>query len=222
MSWILNIDTSSSLASLALGKDGIIVNSAFNPDQKDHAAWIHVAIKELLLNSNITLSALDAVAVTEGPGSYTGLRVAMATAKGICFAINKPLITHNTLEIMTRSVMDKYDTGHFCPMIDARRMEIFTAIYDCELNVKMTPRAMILDAQSFHDQLESNSILFFGSGAEKFSAICDHPHAKFAECRSSAEDMIFASEEKFIKKQFADLAYSEPQYLKEFHDTSRN
>jgi tRNA threonylcarbamoyladenosine biosynthesis protein TsaB len=222
MSLILNIDTSTSLASIALGRDGIIVDSSFNPQQKDHAAWLHVAIRELLINNNTTLQSLDAIAVTSGPGSYTGLRVAMATAKGICYAINKPLITHNTLEIMTRSIIKDHVADLYCPMIDARRMEVFTALYNCELNVKMTPKALILDSQTFHDQLKKNSIIFFGTGSEKFSSVLNHPNAKFVECRFSAEDMIFASEDKMGKSAFADLAYAEPEYLKEFHDTFKN
>ncbi len=222
MSLILNIDTSTSTASIALGHDGKIVDSAFNPDQKDHAAWIHVAIKNLLANNNHSLLSLDAVAVTAGPGSYTGLRVALATAKGICYAINKPLIVHNTLEIMTRSAITQHVADLYCPMIDARRMEVFTALYDCELNVKLTPQAMVLTSQTFHDHLDKNSIIFFGTGAGKFSSVLTHSHAKFVECTFSAEDMIFASEGKMKISAFANLAYAEPEYLKEFHDTFKH
>ncbi|MGZ5247356.1 MAG: tRNA (adenosine(37)-N6)-threonylcarbamoyltransferase complex dimerization subunit type 1 TsaB, partial [Flavitalea sp.] len=167
MALILNIDTSTSLASLALGKDGETVGISINPDQKDHASWLHIAIRELLLDHMVPINALDAIAVTGGPGSYTGLRVSMSTAKGICYAANIPLIIHNTLEVMTHAVLRKYNQTLYCPMLDARRMEVFTAVYDVQLNSRLNPSAVILDNESYHDYLINNRIVFFGSGAEK-------------------------------------------------------
>lgn len=222
MALILNIDTSTSFASLALGKDGETIGVSSNADQKDHASWLHIAIRELLLDNNVPVNALDAIAVTGGPGSYTGLRVSMSTAKGISYAANIQLIIHNTLEVMTNSVLQKFRHTLFCPMLDARRMEVFTAVYDEQLNSQLKPTALILDNESYHDQLNNNRIVFFGSGAEKFSKICSHPNAVFAESNFSAEDMVYASELKYQQGKFADLAYSGPEYLKEFHDTSKN
>jgi tRNA threonylcarbamoyladenosine biosynthesis protein TsaB len=183
---------------------------------------LHLAIIDLLLDNNIGVNELNAIAVTGGPGSYTGLRVSMSTAKGICYAANIPLIIHNTLEVMTNSVLQKFRDTLFCPMLDARRMEVFTAVYDDQLNAQLKPTALILDNESYHDLLNNNRILFFGSGSEKFSRICTHPNALFAESNFSAEDMVYASEEKYQQENFADVAYSGPEYLKEFHDTSKN
>lgn len=222
MALILNIDTSTSFASLALGKDGETIGTSSNADQKDHASWLHIAIRELLLNHNIPVNALHAIAVTGGPGSYTGLRVSMSTAKGICYAANIPLIIHNTLEVMTHAVLQKYDQALYCPMLDARRMEVFTAVYDEQLNAQLKPTALILNNESYHDQLNNHKIVFFGSGAQKFSRICNHPNAVFTQSNFSAEDMVYASEQKYQQEKFADLAYSGPDYLKEFHDTSKN
>lgn len=222
MALILNIDTSTSFASLALGKDGETIGTSSNADQKDHASWLHIAIRELLLNHNIPVNALHAIAVTGGPGSYTGLRVSMSTAKGICYAANIPLIIHNTLEVMTHAVLQKYDQALYCPMLDARRMEVFTAVYDEQLNAQLKPTALILNNESYHDQLNNHKIVFFGSGAQKFSRICNHPNAVFTQSNFSAEDMVYASEQKYQQEKFADLAYSGPEYLKEFHDTSKN
>ena len=222
MALILNIDTSTSFASLALGKDGQLIAVSSNADQKDHASWLHIAIRELLQNNNLSVNALDAIAVTGGPGSYTGLRVSMSTAKGICYAANIPLIIHNTLEVMTNSVLQKFRNTLFCPMLDARRMEVFTAVYDEDLNSQLNPTALILENESYHDQLNNNKIVFFGSGSEKFSKICNHPNAMFIESNFSAEDMVMLSEKKYQQEKFADIAYSGPEYLKEFHDTSKN
>lgn len=222
MALILNIDTSTSFASLALGKDGETIGTSSNADQKDHASWLHIAIRELLLNHNIPVNALHAIAVTGGPGSYTGLRVSMSTAKGICYAANIPLIIHNTLEVMTHAVLQKYEQALYCPMLDARRMEVFTAVYDEQLNAQLKPTALILNNESYHDQLNNHKIVFFGSGAQKFSRICNHPNAVFTQSNFSAEDMVYASEQKYQQEKFADLAYSGPEYLKEFHDTSKN
>src|SRR6187399_3095526 len=134
MALILNIDTAVDVASLCLAKDEEVLSIARNESQKDHASWLHIAIKEIFEKNNSELTSVHAVAVTGGPGSYTGLRIGMATAKGICYALNKPLISLNTLLVMANAAKDVHNSfaesaNLLCPMIDARRMEVFTAIY---------------------------------------------------------------------------------------------
>src|ERR1700761_8249865 len=140
MSLILNIDTATETAHLSIAKNGTVLQQLFNEDQKGHAAFLQPAIKKILAEQSLLINEIDAIAVTEGPGSYTGLRIGMASAKGLSYALRKPLITVNTLEAMARSAVDvlarnPIDSKEIllCPMIDARRMEVFTAIYNMEL-----------------------------------------------------------------------------------------
>ncbi len=222
MPLILNIDTSADSASVCLAKEGEILSLEKNDQQKDHAAWLHVAIQKLMLDAKLEISNLDAVAVTSGPGSYTGLRVGLASAKGICFALNKPLIALNTLLVMANAAANVHkdspgeNSDLLCPMIDARRMEVFTAVYNNQFEIIKQPEAMVLDENSFADLLAANSICFFGSGSNKFKTMIRNKNAGFANLNFDAASMIVLAEELFTKNQFADLAYSEPLYLKEF------
>ncbi len=228
MGWILNIDTATSHGGICLAKDGTIISVAELSEQKDHAGWMHVAIKNLLEEQGHSLHILDAVAITAGPGSYTGLRVAMAAAKGICFALDIPLITENTLKVMACGAIewlkDKpgYTQDHLlCPMLDARRMEVFTALYSFQLDEIMPPAAMVLDENSFKETLQQKKIFFFGNGASKFESILQHPNATFITPSTGVQHLSALSTKKFAAQDFADLAYSEPFYLKAFHDTTR-
>lgn len=227
MALILYIDTATETASVCLAKDGEILALQKNEQQKDHAAWLHVAIDKITADPETALSKTDAVAVTIGPGSYTGLRVGLAAAKGICYALQKPLITVNTLLAMANGAKNNNSKpGHkpidfLCPMIDARRMEVFTALYTNNLEPVKEPVALILDQNSFAEELVSNRICFFGSGSRKFNALVKSPNARFNTVIYDATAMIGICEELFINKQFADLAYCEPLYLKEFHTVSR-
>lgn len=215
MAWILNIDSALDAASVGLGKDGRPHSIFANDVPKDHAAWMHNAISRLVRGSGLALSELDAVAVTIGPGSYTGLRVGLATAKGICFAIQKPLIACVTLEVMAHAGAG-LEVDLLCPMIDARRMEVFTALYGKNLAPIIEPVAMILDPMSFDGHLNKNRIGFFGSGSQKFHSICKNSNASFHQITMDASHMAPLTEKMFKNKHFADLAYSEPLYLKEF------
>jgi tRNA threonylcarbamoyladenosine biosynthesis protein TsaB len=227
MALILNIDTAVEAASVCLSKDGKILSISKNEKQKDHASWLHVAIKEIFEKNNLAISSINAVAVTQGPGSYTGLRIGMATAKGICYALNKPLITLNTLTVMTSGALKTIDSGLptndflLCPMIDARRMEVFTAIYSKDLKIIKEPAAITLTEKSFDEELANNSICFFGNGSNKFQKIKNDRNAFFSEINFDAGSMVLLSEEKFSKNEFADLAYAEPLYLKEFYTPAR-
>lgn len=221
MAVILNIDTATENASVCLSENGKLLAIESNPNQKDHASFIQPAIQQLLLSANYHLSAIDAIAVSNGPGSYTGLRVGLSTAKGLSYALNKPLILINTLEIIATAaigyVKEKQADHLFCPMIDARRMEVFTAVYDQELKEIIPPAALILNENSFADLLQQHTILFNGNGAEKFEKIISANNAKFIYTKHNASHMQTIAQKMYLLKSFADKAYSEPYYLKEFY-----
>ena len=220
MALILHIDTAVDTASVCLAKDGKALSIVKNEKQKDHAAWLHKTIKEVFEKNNLALSSVDAIAITNGPGSYTGLRIGMATAKGICYALNKPLITLNTLLVMTYAAKGEI-ADLLCPMIDARRMEVFTAIFSKDLQTMKEPAAIELNENSFDDELKNNSICFFGNGSDKFKTIKKNKQAFFSDIKMDAASMISLAEKKFTENDFADLAYAEPLYLKEFYTPAK-
>ena len=220
MALILNIDTAVDVASLCLAKDEAVLSIVKNESQKDHASWLHIAIKDTFEKNNLELRSVDAIAITGGPGSYTGLRIGMATAKGICYALKKPLIGLNTLLVMANAAK-KENADLLCPLIDARRMEVFTAIYTKELQIVKEPAAITLNENSFDEYLSANSICFFGNGSNKFKAIIKQDKGIFKDLKPDASSMISLSEKKFTGKEFTDLAYAEPLYLKEFYTPSR-
>jgi tRNA threonylcarbamoyladenosine biosynthesis protein TsaB len=220
MSIILNIDTASEKAQVSFARNGEVLHCLYNGSQKEHASFLQSAILELVKITGIPLPGINAVAVTAGPGSYTGLRVGMASAKGLCYALKKPLITINTLEVLTSSAMllfpEMEGSVLFCPMIDARRMEVFTAIYKKDLSEYMKPAALILDDRSFAKELSETKLLFFGTGSKKWELICKHPNALFKIVPLLPEAFAKQSEKCSFQGLFADLAYSEPFYLKDF------
>jgi tRNA threonylcarbamoyladenosine biosynthesis protein TsaB len=227
MSLILNIDTSTENASVCIARDGNSIALSENANQKNHAAWIHPAIEQLLMRAECTIHDLEAVAVTAGPGSYTGLRVAMATAKGLCYALNIPLITENTLRVMALALKRAYygetniEKVLFCPMIDARRMEVFTALFNPALEEVMESKALILNHDLFSEYLSGHEIIFSGNGVKKFRQFASHPHAIFFEIQFSAEQLAVLSNKKFANQKFDDIAYAEPLYLKEFYTVAK-
>lgn len=222
---ILNIDTATEDASVCLTEGGRELALRVNNEQKDHAAWIQVAIQQLLLDTGYTMRDIAAVAVTAGPGSYTGLRVGMATAKGICYALRVPLITVNSLKVMAFAAKEEEGAKEpvlFCPMIDARRMEVFAALYDRELKEVMQPGAFVLDTSSFKEALSKQPILFFGSGSAKWKHLCEHPHAQFSERKFIlASHLGKMATDLYLKREFADVAYENPVYLKEFYSYTK-
>jgi len=218
VSFILNIDTAVQSASICLAIDERPVGIKINPSQKDHASWLHIAIKELLTEQNVSLQQLDAIAISAGPGSYTGLRVGMATAKGLCYVLKIPLLMVNTLQMMAAAAQNE-PADLLCPMIDARRMEVFTAIFDRDLKEIRASTNLILDENSFMDVADEGTIVFFGNGSIKFQAITKHPRAIFRAIETSAQHMASLSYQQFLKQEFADLAYSEPYYGKDFHSS---
>ena len=220
MSLILNIDTAVQSASVCLAAGNAIININNNPSQKTHATWLHLAISDVLKLSSVSIHELNAVAVSAGPGSYTGLRVVIAAAKGLCYALKIPLITVDTLKMMALSARI-VNTGLLCPMIDARRMEVFTALYTQQLQIIAHPANMILDKNSYAEFLSENEICFFGNGSNKFQNLTNHVHAKFATIETTAAHMIPLSYELFSLGKFTNLAYVEPTYIKDFYSTSK-
>ncbi len=221
MGLILNIDTATETAQVSFAKDGKVLQSLSNGLQKDHASFLQTAIQQLAKNNGIALADVDGIAVTAGPGSYTGIRVGMASTKGLCYALNKPLIAINTLEVLTVAAQQEINNAPeilLCPMIDARRMEVFTAIYNNTLAEILPPCASILEEKSFLSQLQNNKILFFGSGTAKWQTLCRHSNASFAAVSNITEAMASLSEVYFVQQKFSNLAYSQPFYIKEFQD----
>jgi len=228
MSRILQIETATTVCSVALATDGVV--TAFKQvDQRNvHAEVITLYIEELINTAGLTYDDLHAIAISCGPGSYTGLRIGVSTAKGLCYALDKPLIAIETLEAMAFGVIaDKSlsidENTLLCPMIDARRMEVYTALFDASGNKVKYTAAEIIDEQSFSEYLSNKKVLFFGDGAEKCKAVLgNNSNAQFLNgFTNSASHLTKQAKEKFAVKDFVDVAYFEPYYLKEFLVTSK-
>ncbi|HCN82524.1 MAG TPA: tRNA (adenosine(37)-N6)-threonylcarbamoyltransferase complex dimerization subunit type 1 TsaB [Sphingobacteriaceae bacterium] len=220
MALILQLETATTSCSVALSLDGKTIAFRELSERNAHASHITLFIREVLEKAGRTMDELEAVAVSVGPGSYTGLRIGVSTAKGLCFALNIPLIGIETLKTMTAGLISSgsHNTGNlYCPMIDARRMEVYTAVYNNQLNTVVDIQAKILDSDSFGDLLATNKIIFFGDGAFKCAGIFNNPNAIIlTDFVNSAKDMSGLVLEKFKKQNFEDVAYFEPFYLKDF------
>ncbi len=220
MSLILNLETSTKVCSVAIGKDGKLIALKEANEDKSHSSVITLFIMEVLSKAGITLYDLDAIAVSKGPGSYTGLRIGVSTAKGLCYSLNKSLIAVNTLQAMAVgiTVYKEFGAAIFCPMIDARRMEVYTCFYDSDNNEVRKTSADIIDKNTYADILDKNKVVFFGDGSAKCKdALSHHANAIFVEgVFTSAKNMIPLSEKAFNNGQFEDVAYFEPYYLKDF------
>lgn len=225
MALIINIDTATNLASVCISENENSIAYCENNQQKEHASFVHAAINSILKEAGKELQQIDAFAVTSGPGSYTGLRVGLATAKGFCFALNKPLITVNTLQVMVQAaIMEKQLLRNdinmlYCPMIDARRMEVYTAIYTREMELRLQPTAIVLEPSTFDTWMNNCPVLFFGSGSAKLKPLIWNKNAFFADVKFNAKHLALLAAEAFSKKKFADVAYAEPDYVKEFFST---
>ncbi len=220
MAIIINIDTSLETATVSLAKDGIILQYLQNDVQKQHASFLHTAIQKLVTDSQISLNAIDAIGCTIGPGSYTGLRVGLAAAKGFCYALNIPLITIGTLEAMAHS-LQIHETKKklcFCPMIDARRMEVYTALYDPHLKEISPAHAVVIDEHFYEQDPHKNEILFFGNGMEKYKNVAINKNASFARIADIYNSINLLSHKKFTEKNFTQLNTAVPLYAKEFHN----
>lgn len=220
MATIINIDSSLESATVSIAKDGIILQRFTNDAQKQHASFLHSAIQKLTNDLHISLREVDAIGCTIGPGSYTGLRVGLAAAKGFCYALNIPLITIGTLEAMAHSIQIQNTTKeiYYCPMIDARRMEVYTALYNQHLEEIVPAHAIVLDEHFYELFLKKNKILFFGNGMKKYKNSANPERAKFENIGDIYNSINILSYKKFIEKNFASLATSVPLYAKEFYN----
>jgi tRNA threonylcarbamoyladenosine biosynthesis protein TsaB len=223
MSLILQIETATTSCSVALAADGKVLGFKQVNERNKHAEVLTVFTEELVTGKGYTYQDLDAIAVSCGPGSYTGLRIGVSTAKGLCFALDKPLIAIETLEAMAYGVINDAniniaDGTLLCPMIDARRMEVYCAVFDLSGNKIKPTAAEIIDENSFVDLLKNNKIIFFGDGADKCEATLGaNPNALFINnFENSATYLTQKAAEKFNNKDFEDVAYFEPYYLKDF------
>ena len=217
---ILHIETSTELCSVALSRGEHHLAVRENSEGRNHATMLTPFIHDLLTANDVSVNQLDAVAVSSGPGSYTGLRIGISTAKGLCYGGNIPLISVSTLQAMSMGFAQQHDIAEsalLCPMIDARRMEVYTALYDKNGRQAEKIRAEIITEQSFTALLDEQPIYFFGNGAAKCRTIITHPNAFFDECFiHSASYMIQLALLAFNENRFKDVAYFEPFYLKDF------
>jgi len=225
MAAILIIETSTEICSVALTVNGQIIDLIESDEGQNHARLTAAFAEQLMKRNSLKSGELDAVAVSKGPGSYTGLRIGVSTAKGICYAGNIPLIAIGTLEAMAKHVsLNRIQLGIqesnqtlFCPMIDARRMEVFSMLLDEAGRVIKPITAQVIDEFFLADELKINQIAFFGNGSAKCRKVLESPNAIFvSDIKASAQHMSELAYQAYTKKQFEDVAYFEPFYLKDF------
>ena len=218
---ILQIETATTMCSVALSADGRVLALKELNERNIHASEITLFIDEVMRLAEVSYNELKAVSISKGPRSYTGLRIGVSTAKGLCYALDLPLISVNTLEAMASGFLQEYpDTDRsalLCPMIDARRMEVYTALFDTKLNPVEQVAAKVLDAQSFEKYLAEGQVIFFGDGATKTQSLYStNPNYTFVDFENSAAHLSNISSQKFDRGEFENVAYFEPFYLKDF------
>jgi len=226
MAYILNIETSTEVCSVTLASNGQLLYKKESTEGLNHSKVLTVFIDELFKENNLKTESIDAVAVSKGPGSYTGLRIGVSVAKGLCYGLSIPLISVNSLEVLgiyAAQNLSEYELPNdgipvlFCPLIDARRMEVYTTLYNLQGEELRPVSAEIIDEHFLSDLLENHKILFFGNGAEKCKNIIKHKNALFeGPMLTSAQFMQSISERKFNNGEFENVAYFEPFYLKNF------
>lgn len=206
---------------MGLCRDGEVIAARENARQTDHAAWLHPAIQEMMQAGGHQMSDLQAVAVTGGPGSYTGLRVGMAAAKGICYAQQIPLIALSTLQVLAAGVRDEA-TDVIIALIDARRDEVYAGVYDKNIEPLQAEQAIILNEDALLSWREKNDTIMTGNGAAKAVKLLKSKDLFVFPAKNSILNMAWMASKSWKKKDFADLAYHEPAYLKEFHNTAKD
>ena len=222
MACILNIETATKVCSFSISVDGKVIFNRLETNNPSHASLVGIYSKDACEYVKEKQLRIDAVAVSAGPGSYTGLRIGISTAKGLCYGLNVPLIAVPTLKIIALSAINQYPDkdAYYCPMIDARRMEVYSAFYDFNLNEERETQADIIDEDSYKECLISRKMIFAGDGSGKCRDVIQTENTVFLEnIYPSAETMAFLSEKAYQEKQFEDTAYYEPFYLKEFQAT---
>lgn len=217
MTLILNIETSTKACSVSLGVDGkLIALKEESSDKYIHSEKLNLFIEDVFTQTDFTLKDLDAICVTKGPGSYTGLRIGVSSAKGLCYALEIPLISMDSLSVLANSVIENNSIEEgtlLTPMIDARRMEVYTATFDSKGKMKSPISAEVIDADTFDNNQKR---LLFGDGAEKCKEVLENSNIEFIEQFSTAKGMVKISYTKFKANEFEDVAYFEPFYLKDF------
>lgn len=218
MSFILSIDSADTACSVAIHQKGELLASVIKTEGRSSAEMLTLLIQEVMTQANLTYQDLNAVAISKGPGSYTGLRIGVSTAKGICYAANLPLVSVNTLTLMAEMVSE---SSYLCPMIDARRMEVYCSVFDANKRIIEPTAAKIIDSESFNELLTNQKITFYGSGAEKTKGLIVHANAIFLDhlIYPDAKFMGHLVYDKFCKGEMEDLIAFEPYYLKEFMGT---
>ena len=216
MAYILNIETSTTNCSVALSKNGVVVGlKEDNSLEYSHAERLHVYIDEVLKTAKVSKDQLEAIAISKGPGSYTGLRIGVSAAKGLCYALSLPLISVPTLKALAHQVENP--KGIIVAMLDARRMEVYSAIYNAQHNETRSTKAEVLTPESYQELLELSPVYFIGNGVAKTKDLITHKNAQFIEDKlPSAKQMCALSFDKLKSNAFEDVAYFEPFYLKDF------
>ena len=217
MALILCIESATKNCSVSLARDGEVIAIRELWEEKfSHAEKMHSFVLEVMASSEYELSDLDAIAVSKGPGSYTGLRIGVSTAKGLCYALDRPLISVPTLESLARQV-NCAEGSMIVPLLDARRMEVYSAVFDKDYARVRETRAEVIGPESFSEYLESGKVCFLGDGARKTREVLRHPNAVFTDLSyPSSREMAALAETRFQNQEFEDLAYFEPYYLKDF------
>jgi tRNA threonylcarbamoyladenosine biosynthesis protein TsaB len=217
---ILQLETATTMCSVALASDGEVLALKELNERNIHASQITLFIDEVMKSADKKYSELDAIAISKGPGSYTGLRIGVSTAKGLCYGLNIPLLSVDTLEAMAEGLIQSRPVDPetlLCPMIDARRMEVYTAVFDYKLHPLETVNAKILDHSTFKSYLSGHPIVFFGDGAEKSRSLyAECPNYNFVEFENSAAHMSSIALKKLLNDVTENVAYFEPFYLKDF------
>ncbi len=216
---ILNIETSTDVCSAAISRDGVTINETTLMEGPSHASSLTAIIEKLFEDDGMpSIKDLDAVAVSSGPGSYTGLRIGVSAAKGICYALNIPLISVGSLQVLAAGInFSNNGSTLLAPMIDARRMEVYSALFDQNLELTTPVEALIITPESFEQALDKNTVIFAGNGASKCKNIITHPNAIFIDdVHPLAKNMSKLSYQAFLRERFEDVAYFEPYYLKDF------
>jgi tRNA threonylcarbamoyladenosine biosynthesis protein TsaB len=216
LAYILNIETTTTNCSVSLSFEGetLVLKEDYN-NNYSHAERLHVYIEDVLREAKVSRGQLNAIAVSKGPGSYTGLRIGVSAAKGLCYALNIPLISISTLKALAHQV--KNAKGWIIPLLDARRMEVYSAVLDNNYSLIRDIQAQVIEENSFNEYLEMGEVYFIGNGVVKTSSLLSHPNAKFLEGKlPSANEMSYLAYEKYKKRDIEDVAYFEPFYLKDF------
>lgn len=217
MALILHLETATTNCSVALAKEGkILVIQEHDTPNYSHSEQLHVFIQKVLEEASITINDIDAIAISKGPGSYTGLRIGVSAAKGLCFSLDVPLIAIETLKSLAYTSKSE-NVDFIIPVLDARRMEVYSKVFDNQINEVRITEAEVIDEDAFIEYAEKGKTVLVGSGSLKCKEVLKHPNFKFkTDAVPSAKDMVSLAHEKYIKKDFEDVAYFEPYYLKDF------